>query len=90
MLDVVQKARDWLRHRRLAYRRVFNLESRDVEIVLADLARFCRAHASTFTPDPRAHALAEGRREVFLRIAEHMQLNEEDLWKLYGGPRDAL
>jgi hypothetical protein len=52
--------------------------------VLRDLAKFCRAHETTFNPDPRAHALAEGRREVFLRIANHMNLTEDELWELYG------
>ena len=54
--------------------------------VLADLAKFCRARESTFHADPRVHALAEGRREVWLRIAQHLNLTEEDLWRAYGGP----
>ena len=53
--------------------------------VLKDLARFCRAHESTFHPDPRAHALAEGRREVWLRIEHHLKLSPDELWSLYSG-----
>jgi hypothetical protein len=52
--------------------------------VLADLAKFCRAHETCFHPDARAHAVAEGRREVFLRIQRHLNLSDEQLWQLYG------
>lgn len=52
--------------------------------VLRDLAKFCRAHESTFHPDPRVHATLEGRREVWLRIASHMKLDDERLWQMYG------
>ena len=37
-------------------------------------------------PDARVHAVAEGRREVWLRIAQHLNLSEENLWRAYGGP----
>ena len=70
----------FLRGRRESYRRVF--ESSDGKAVLADLAKFCRANTTTFHDDPRAHALAEGRREVWLRIQNHLRLSEDDLWQL--------
>lgn len=54
------------------------------ERVLADLARFCRAHDSTFHTDPRVDALLEGRREVWLRIERHLRLTPEQLWAIYG------
>lgn len=54
------------------------------EEVLIDLAKFCRAHDSTFHTDPRVHALAEGRREVWLRIQQHLRLTDEQLWDIYG------
>lgn len=53
--------------------------------VLRDLARFCRANASTFHEDARLHAVAEGRREVWLRIQSHLKLSPEDLWRLTTG-----
>lgn len=57
--------------------------------VLADLARFCRANESTFHADPRVHALAEGRREVWLRIVKHLNLSTEELMAFYtqGNPQ---
>lgn len=81
--DVVRSTREFLTGRKGSYCRVFNRESRDVQAVLADLAEFCRAHATTFDQDPRIHALAEGRREVFLRIAHHLELPDDELWLLY-------
>lgn len=55
------------------------------EIVLADLARFCRAHESTAHPDPYAAARLDGRREVWLRIQQHLNLSPDQLWALYTG-----
>jgi hypothetical protein len=81
---MVRKAKDFLRSRAVAYCQVFNPESVATKAVLEDLAVFCRANESTFHPDPRVHAVAEGRREVWLRIQEHLQLTPEQLWKQYG------
>ena len=69
--------------RRHAYRATF--KGPLAEDVLADLAQFCRAHQSTFLPDARAHAVLEGRREVWLRIQNHLKLTDEQLWSLYSG-----
>jgi hypothetical protein len=49
------------------------------ERVLADLAKFCRAAETTFHPDPRVHAVLEGRREVWLRIQKYMRLTAADI-----------
>lgn len=45
--------------------------------MLADLSTFCRANESTFDPDPRIHALLEGRREVYLRIINFLSIDSE-------------
>ena len=81
----LERAKSFLRGRQGAYRRVFNLESTDAEFVMRDLARFCRAHASTAHVDTHAAARLDGRREVWLRIQQHLQLDDETLWRLYGG-----
>ena len=52
------------------------------KIVLADLAKFCRAYESCVQPDERMTTLLEGRREVWLRLQEHLQLSEDELWAL--------
>lgn len=51
----------------------------DADIVLGDLRDFCRARETTFEEDPRLHALLEGRREVWLRIAGHLHIDEAQL-----------
>jgi len=79
----LEKLRIALGARRHAYRTTFKGPYADV--VLKDIARFCRAHESTFSADPRAHALAEGRREVWLRIENHLKLTPDQLWELYSG-----
>jgi hypothetical protein len=72
-----------LKLRAQAYREVFFGHGRATDMVLADLAKFCRANTSTFHPDVRAAAALDGRREVFLRISHHLQLTDEQLWSLY-------
>ena len=51
--------------------------------MLRDLSIFCRATESTYHDDARKHAMAEGRREVWLRINEHLNLTEDQLFVLY-------
>jgi hypothetical protein len=51
---------------------------------MADLAKFCRWGQTCFDPDPRIHAVLEGRREAFQRIVDHLQLNPIQLAALYG------
>lgn len=53
--------------------------------VLRDLARFCRAHETTIHPtqDARTHAMLEGRRQVWLRISEHLTFTPEELAGIY-------
>lgn len=83
--DAAIRAYEFLRGRKLSYQRTFDLTDRDVEAVLADLAKFCRANESTYNLDPRMHALLEGRREVWLRITQHLNLTSEQLYQLYAG-----
>lgn len=93
MTSLWQKAVDRIMRRKLAYRRTFlNVDGKlhnDADIVLADLKRFCRATASTavLAPvskqiDPIAMAMAEGRREVWLRIMAHLHLDERTVFNL--------
>ncbi len=84
---MIEKLLARIRKRKYAYRRMFLTESGqlspDGEIVLADLKKFCRATASTVvvspvsrSVDPIATAMAEGRREVWLRIMAHLHLED--------------
>jgi hypothetical protein len=81
-LGVVTKTLNFLRIRKSAYNQVFGGHGASVT-VLKDLASFCRAHETTFHADPRAHAVLEGRREVWLRIQQHLNLSDEELFRLF-------
>ena len=89
MRNIVQR----LLWRRQSYKRVFLNQDgqphRDAEIVLADLKKFCRASSSTVVVspvsksiDPYAMALAEGRREVWNRIAQYLYLDDKTIQQL--------
>lgn len=79
----LESAKQFLFGRRHQYRMCFN--SPPGENVLRDLAVFCRAGQSTFHDNERVQSKLDGRREVWLRIAHHLNLNEAQLWQLYDG-----
>jgi hypothetical protein len=76
---------------RNAYRAVFRTESTlpaHTKPVLDDLREFCRADTSCVVVakdgriDTHATAVAEGRREVWLRIIQTLNLSDETLMKM--------
>lgn len=81
--DAYHATVDFLRARSVNYQLAFG--SPAGKAVLEDLARFCRATETCFHEDPRLHAVAEGRREVFLRISRHLNLSPDELMQRYGG-----
>lgn len=74
---------DIIRGRRVDYKNAFG--SPAGSRVLLDLAQFCHANESCFDADPRIDAAFEGRREVWLRIQQHLNLNSQQLAQLYHG-----
>lgn len=80
--EVKQAVLNFLHGRKRAYVETFDNPGAG-KAVLADLAKFCRAHTSTFHQDPRIAAQLDGRREVWLRIQQHLQLTDEQLWDLF-------
>lgn len=83
MREMLDRLRRALGERRYAYQQTFKGPLADV--VLRDLALFCRAHESTFNADPRVQANLDGRREVWLRLQHHLKLTPDQLWELYSG-----
>lgn len=79
-LDAIRK---FIYGRRLDYVQTFTSEPG--RRVLEDLSTFCRANDTTFHTDPRLSALQEGRREVWLRIQNHLNLSPEELYTLATG-----
>ena len=78
---------DHILRRRSHYRAVFR-PSRSTDVVLADLQRFCFGNAPTIkynaqgAVDPLASAVAAARQEVWLRIINHLHLDDAHLLKL--------
>lgn len=84
--NMASAVKNKLFRRRQSYRHVFMSESGQMSpagrIVLADLTKFCRGLTSTTVVsqvsgmvDPYASGLAEGRREVWLRIMKELGLD---------------
>lgn len=58
--------------------------------VLVDLAKFCRADRTCVIPGDRDRTyVLEGRREVYLRIRDHLDRTTEELVEKYGPPQGA-
>lgn len=93
MIGNLTKSVQRILNRKASYRRTFmdasgNI-SRDAEVVLADLRKFCRATSSTVTVspvtksiDPIAMGMAEGRREVWMRLMAHLHIDEKQVFNL--------
>jgi len=83
---IVLRAVEFFRGYRSAYQLTFSTPAG--QMVLQDLAKFCRPTQTCFHPDPRLHAVAEGRREVWLRIQNYLNLTPEQLYGLLAkGPK---
>lgn len=81
------EAFEFVRHRSRHYNAVFR-QPESGKAVLYDLAKFCRANKTTWNDDPHKRDVLIGRREVWLRIQEHLNLSPEELTDLYIGPNN--
>jgi hypothetical protein len=73
--------------RKTAYQVVFG--SGAGAAVLADLALFCRARETCVVPGDRDRTyVLEGRREVYLRIRDYLDLTPEELVALNTRPAE--
>jgi hypothetical protein len=81
------KAQEILGDRQRAYLRAFKMTEAAGEAVLSDLAAFCRADETCVVPGDRDRTyVLEGRREVYLRIMDHLRLSTELLVQKYTRP----
>jgi len=79
----------WLLTLQQHYRRTFNRpDDNSGQRVLADLAKFCDVYGSPFRSDVREMDRMAGRREVFIRISQNLNLDEQELLDLYRLSRD--
>ena len=65
------------------YREFF--KSRAGKAVLRDLAKVCHATTTTYNEDPREHAVAEGRRQIWLRIQNMINIPDAEIYELQQG-----
>ncbi len=80
---VKERQLEVLRARKVAFSRVFRdgtASKDDIKIVMDVLRRFCRADTSTFHADARMHAVAEGRREVWLLVQDYCERSMDELF----------
>ena len=75
-----EEARVGLLERQHAYKTTF--KGPVAQHVLMDLAYFCRANESTFHDSQKVQDNLEGRRQVWLRIQQHLKLTPDQLWEL--------
>lgn len=84
-MGAMQATMDFLRRRRKDYQLTFK-QTVYGQNVLQDLAKFCRANETCVIPnDPVLTGILEGRREVWLRIANHIHLTDKELYALLTG-----
>lgn len=84
-----EKATEILADRQRAYLLLFNDKDKAAaaQAVFADLMVFCRANETCLIPGYRDQTNAlEGRREVYLRIRDHLDLTTEQLVEKYTRP----
>lgn len=76
-----ERSRRFLRQSRAVKDLFFENEQlkRNAEALLADLREFCFAQKSSFHTDALVMARREGRRDVWLRITEFLNLDEKDV-----------
>ena len=89
--EIVKRTLEFIRNRKICYQLTFEKKQPANVTVMIDLASFCRANESCVVPGDRDRTLMlEGRREVWLRIQQHLQLTPEQLFDLYSNnaPRD--
>lgn len=82
--EQIEAAHAQLLERKRSYQAAFS--SPQQQAALIDLAAFCKANVSCAVPGDRdATLLFEGRREVWLRIQQHLNLTPEQLFTLFVG-----
>lgn len=81
--ELEDKTALFINSRKVAYQQTFNINSPPNQLVMIDLAKFCRAHRSTFDANPSIQSRLDGRREVYLRIFQHLNLTPEELLLLF-------
>lgn len=85
-MNALERAFGFIHDRAQSYKLTFQTNQPANVAVLADLSKFCRANETCVVPNNRDLSLVlEGRREVWLRIQQHLHLTDEQLLALFSG-----
>ena len=71
-MPTMSQTLNFLGLRKKSYQSIFGEAGAAGSEAMRDLAKFCRAHETCANPDPYLTALLSGRREVWLRIQQHL------------------
>ena len=74
-----------LKMRMRHYRAIFAKDDPSSKAVMADLAKFCRLLSTTHEPNHDDGLILEGRRQVLLRILQHIGMTPETLFTIMQG-----
>jgi hypothetical protein len=77
----MMKPIEYLTGRLQNYRRTFTSDTGDK--VFTDLLRFAKLGETFYHQDPYVRGMIEGRREVVVRIADHLNLSPDELLAKY-------
>lgn len=83
MIPTMRDTLNFLGLRKKSYQSIFGDAGAASSEAMKDLAKFCFAEKSCAVPDPYQTMLQSGRREVWLRIQQHLHLQPEELAALY-------
>lgn len=84
MIPTMSETLTFLGLRKKSYQSIFGPAGAAGSDAMKDLAKFCYAAKSTAVPNRDLSMVLQGRREVWLRICEHLHLEPEELAVLYG------
>jgi hypothetical protein len=83
MIPSMRDTLHFLGLRKKSYQSVFGPAGAAGSDAMKDLARFCFAFETCTSPDPHLTMLKSCRRDVWLRIQQHLHLQPEELAALY-------
>ena len=69
----------WMQQKQIYHRAFMPLDS----LLMKDVSRFCKVKVTVARDNPNLTYLLEGRRQFFLRIQQHLELDEEALAALF-------